>query len=59
MTERLPDRYFDERYARSRDPWCLAERWYEKRKYAITLPMLPRPTYRHALEWAAQWGSSP
>ena len=56
MTERLSDHYFDELYARSRDPWHLAERWYEKRKYAITLAMLPQPTYRHALELGCSVG---
>ncbi|WP_353363666.1 SAM-dependent methyltransferase [Mycobacterium sp.] len=56
MTERLPDRYFDELYARSRDPWRLADRWYEKRKYAITLAMLPQPVYRHALELGCSVG---
>jgi cyclopropane fatty-acyl-phospholipid synthase-like methyltransferase len=56
LTERLPDRYFDELYARSRDPWRLADRWYEKRKYAITLAMLPQPTYHHALELGCSVG---
>jgi protein-L-isoaspartate O-methyltransferase len=32
------------------------ERWYEKRKYAITLAMLPRPSYRHALELGCSVG---
>jgi hypothetical protein len=56
LTERLPDRYFDELNARSCDPWHLADRWYEKRKYAITLAMLPQPTYRHALELGCSVG---
>ena len=50
MIERLPDRYFDDMYAASPDPWRLAERWYERRKYAITLAMLPEASYRHAFE---------
>jgi predicted TPR repeat methyltransferase len=47
---RLPDEYFDDVYAAARDPWRLAERWYEQRKYAITMAMLPDPRYRHAFE---------
>ena len=50
MTARLPDAYFDELYATSDDPWQLSSRWYEERKYSITLSMLPRPRYRHAFE---------
>ena len=37
MTTRLPDAYFDRMYAASADPWQLQERWYERRKFAITL----------------------
>jgi cyclopropane fatty-acyl-phospholipid synthase-like methyltransferase len=47
---RLPDDYFDQMYSRSGDPWDLGERWYEQRKYAITLALLPRRHYRHAFE---------
>jgi predicted TPR repeat methyltransferase len=47
---RLPDDYFDAMYDHSRDPWQLADRWYEQRKYAITMAMLPKPRYRHAYE---------
>ena len=50
MTGRLPDGYFDDMYAASGDPWRLGERWYDRRKYAITMAMLPRPRYRHAYE---------
>jgi cyclopropane fatty-acyl-phospholipid synthase-like methyltransferase len=46
----MPDSYFDDLYDDGRDPWHLSERWYEKRKYAITMAMLPQPTYRHAFE---------
>jgi SAM-dependent methyltransferase len=37
-------------YAESQDPWQLAERWYDRRKYAITMAMLPAARYRHAFE---------
>lgn len=50
MTDRLPDAYFDTMYAEADDPWQLADRWYERRKYAITTAMLPYPRYRHAYE---------
>lgn len=50
MTGRLPDHYFDAMYADSGDPWQLAGRWYEQRKYAMTMAMLPLPRYRHAYE---------
>jgi SAM-dependent methyltransferase len=47
---RLPDDYFDSLYAQSADPWDLGTRWYEQRKYAITLALLPRQQYQHAFE---------
>ncbi len=50
MTARLPDAYFDRMYAGTDDPWQLSSRWYEKRKYAITLALLPNRRYRHAFE---------
>ena len=37
-------------YAASADPWQLLTRWYEHRKYAITLALLPHRHYRHAFE---------
>lgn len=37
-------------YAGSPDPWHLQERWYERRKHAITMALLPYPRYRHAFE---------
>jgi SAM-dependent methyltransferase len=50
VTARLPNSYFDDKYAEAKDPWKLEERWYERRKYAITLALLPHPRYRHAFE---------
>ncbi|WP_249266728.1 SAM-dependent methyltransferase [Mycobacterium colombiense] len=50
MTARLPDAYFDEMYVGKEDPWQLSTRWYEQRKYAITLGLLPRRRYRHGFE---------
>ncbi len=37
-------------YAESPDPWQLQQRWYEQRKYAITMALLPYARYRHAFE---------
>lgn len=50
MSAGLPHGYFDALYDAATDPWQLASRWYERRKYAITLAMLPRERYRHAFE---------
>ena len=38
----IPIGRFEERYARDPDPWGFATRWYEARKYALTLAALPR-----------------
>ena len=37
-------------YAESDDPWGFTSRWYERRKYAITLAMLPHEHYPDAFE---------
>ncbi|OMB94890.1 SAM-dependent methyltransferase [Mycobacterium colombiense] len=37
-------------YVGKEDPWQLSTRWYEQRKYAITLGLLPRRRYRHGFE---------
>jgi nodulation protein S (NodS) len=50
MTARIPDSYFDSMYEASADPWQLRDRWYEQRKFAITMALLPHPRYRHAFE---------
>jgi SAM-dependent methyltransferase len=42
--------YFRNCYAASADPWGLAERWYEARKYAVTVALLPKQRYRRAFE---------
>lgn len=44
-----PD-HFRERYAGSPDPYGLADRWYEARKYALTVALLPRARYAAAFE---------
>lgn len=50
MNLRLPDGYFHRKYAETDDPWELSTRWYDQRKYAITLAALPHRRYRHAFE---------
>jgi SAM-dependent methyltransferase len=42
--------YFRDLYAASPDPYGLAERWYEARKYAVSLALLPRERYGAAFE---------
>ena len=42
--------YFDGMYQDAADPWGFAERWYEQRKYAISLAQLPARRYRSAFE---------
>jgi SAM-dependent methyltransferase len=41
---------FRDCYAASPDPSGLAERWYEARKYALTVALLPRQRYGAAFE---------
>lgn len=45
-----PAAYFDTMYDSTEDPWSLAERWYERRKYDLTVAALPLPRYRRAFE---------
>jgi hypothetical protein len=46
----LPPTYFEAMYADSVDPWGFASRWYERRKYALTLAALPRERYQRGFE---------
>jgi SAM-dependent methyltransferase len=46
----LPSSYFEGLYAAAPDPWSLESRWYEQRKYALTVASLPQRRYRHGLE---------
>lgn len=48
--------YFERMYAHSRDPWSLATRWYDRRKYDLTLAALPRRRYRSGFEPACSIG---
>ena len=51
-----PSDYFEDLWAGSRDPWDHAGRWYETRKYDLTVAALPAPRYRHAVEPACGIG---
>ena len=42
--------YFDAMYQAAADPWGFEERWYEQRKYAISLAQLPQRRYRSVFE---------
>lgn len=46
----LPERYFDDVYADTPDPWGFTDRWYEERKRAVTLAALPERRYATAFE---------
>lgn len=37
-------------YRSGEDPWNLADRWYEERKYALTLALLPKRRFRRGYE---------
>lgn len=47
---RLPDKYFHDVYADDDDPWGFRDRWYERRKYALTMAALSAPSYPRAFE---------
>lgn len=51
-----PASYFEAMYEQADDPWHLAERWYEERKYDLTVAALPLPRYRRAFEPACSVG---
>lgn len=46
----VPQEHFDDLYAADPDPWGFTSRWYEKRKYAVTLAALPEERYASAYE---------
>jgi SAM-dependent methyltransferase len=46
----LSQGYFDDLYAASPDPWEFETRWYEARKYALSLALLPAERYGAAFE---------
>jgi trans-aconitate methyltransferase len=52
----VPPEFFDDLYRREGDPWGFIDRWYERRKYALTMAALPRATYENALEVGSSIG---
>lgn len=46
----VDNHYFDQLFAGSDDPWAFRQRWYERRKRALTLAALPRERYASAFE---------
>jgi Nodulation protein S (NodS). len=42
--------YFDQLFAGNDDPWAFRQRWYERRKRALTLAILTRPRYASVFE---------
>jgi len=52
----VPGSHFDRLYAADTDPWGFEERWYERRKYALTLAALPEERVERALELGCSIG---
>jgi trans-aconitate methyltransferase len=48
--------YFDGLYMAKDDPWDLATKWHDRRKYAVTVASLPRERYRRCYEPGASIG---
>ncbi|RYZ42489.1 MAG: methyltransferase domain-containing protein [Myxococcaceae bacterium] len=46
----VPMEHFERMYAVSEDPWEYRRRWYEQRKRALTLALLPHARYARAFE---------
>ena len=42
--------HFDNLYLAKDDPWDLATKWHDQRKYAVTVASLPRQRYRRCYE---------
>lgn len=53
---RVPSRHFDDGYRDDPDPWGFAHRFYEQRRYDVTVAALPRARYRRAFEPACAVG---
>lgn len=51
-----PDTGLDDLHSRTHQPWGADTRWYERRKRQLTLAMLPRDRFEHALEIGCSTG---
>lgn len=49
-SDATPSSYFRRAWASSDDPWDHGSRWYERRKYALTVAALPRRRYASTFE---------
>ncbi len=52
-----PDHELDRLHQRSADPWGVDSRWYEERKRALLLALLPRARFGRALEIGCSTGA--
>jgi SAM-dependent methyltransferase len=52
----VSDEYFIGLYLAKDDPWDLATKWHDQRKYAVTMASLPRERYRRCYEPGASIG---
>lgn len=50
MTNRLDQAYFDRIYENDDDPWSFESSWYERRKQALTMALLPKEHYASCFE---------
>jgi SAM-dependent methyltransferase len=50
MKPSVADDYFDQLFQDNDDPWAFKQRWYERRKRALTLAALPRERYARIFE---------
>ncbi len=46
----MSQEHFGNLYLAKDDPWDLATKWHDQRKYAVTVASLPRPRYRRCYE---------
>ncbi|GAA0816619.1 methyltransferase [Spirilliplanes yamanashiensis] len=46
----MSQEHFVNLYLAKDDPWDLAIKWHDQRKYAVTMASLPRPRYRRCYE---------
>ncbi|WP_216844767.1 SAM-dependent methyltransferase [Rhodanobacter sp. L36] len=56
MKPEFDGQYFENLYAEHADPWNYADSPYEAQKYAATIGVLPRATYRRGLELGCSIG---
>ncbi|MDO8384711.1 MAG: bifunctional PIG-L family deacetylase/class I SAM-dependent methyltransferase [Microbacterium sp.] len=55
--ESLAPSFFEDFYARHDDPWGFDTRWYEERKRALMMAVLPRAHFRDVLELGCATGA--